>query len=326
MDLRLFSADDVVRALPMAEAIEGMKAAYAQLSAGKAVLPLRAHIPVTAEDTTLVMPAYLPESEALGLKVVSVFGSNPPRGLKLINAVVIVLDASTGQPLALMEGGAVTAIRTGAASGAATDVLARHDAHVVAIFGAGVQARTQLEAVCTVRAIREVRVYSPEGADAFATEMVGRGPIPDTILIADSPEAAVRDADIICTATTAHAPVFDGRWLKPGTHVNAIGSFTPVMQEIDAATLQRSLVVVDSREAALAETGDLLIPIEQGEFAVEDIHAELGEIINGTRSGRTSSDQITLFKSVGVAVQDAVAAQIIWRNGTALGLGTTATL
>lgn len=326
MELRLFSADDVVRSLPMAEAIEGMKSAYAQLSAGEAVLPLRAHIPVSAADTTLVMPAYLPQSDALGLKVVSVFNSNPPRGLKLINAVVIALDGATGQPLALIEGGSVTAIRTGAASGAGTDVLARPDAEVAAIFGAGVQARTQLEAVCTVRQIREVRVYSPEGAESFAAEMVGRGPIPATILIADSPEAAVRDADIICTATTAHTPVFDGAWLKPGAHVNAIGSFTPEMQEIDAATLRRSLVVVDSREAALAETGDLLIPIGRGEFAVEDIHAEVGEIINGARPGRTSPEQITLFKSVGLAVQDVVAAQIIWRNGVEIGLGSTAVL
>lgn len=326
MELRLFSAADVIRALPMAKAIEGMKTAYGQLSAGNAVLPLRAHVPITAEDTTLVMPAYLPESEALGLKVVSVFGSNPPRGLKLINAVVIALDATTGEPVALMEGGAVTAIRTGAASGAGTDVLARPDAQVVAIFGAGVQARTQLEAVCTVRDIREVRVYSPEGAEAFAAEMAGRSPVPDTIVIAGSPEAAVRDADIICTATTAHTPVFDGRSLKPGVHVNAIGSFTPEMQEIDTVTLQRSLVVVDSREAALAETGDLLIPIELDEFSVEDIHAELGEIINGTRPGRTSLEQITLFKSVGLAVQDAVAAQIVWRNGNAMGLGRSVVL
>lgn len=326
MELRLFSAADVIRALPMAEAIEGMKTAYSQLSAGNAVLPLRAHIPITAEDTTLVMPAYLPESEALGLKVVSVFGSNPPRGLKLINAVVIALDANTGEPVALMEGGAVTAIRTGAASGAGTDVLARPDAQVVAIFGAGVQARTQLEAVCTVRDIREVRVYSPEGAEAFAAEMAGRSPVPDTIVIVGSPEAAVRDADIICTATTAHTPVFDGRLLKPGVHVNAIGSFTPEMQEIDTVTLQRSLVVVDSREAALAETGDLLIPIGLDEFSVEDIHAELGEIINGTRPGRTSPEQITLFKSVGLAVQDAVAAQIVWRNGNAMGLGRSVVL
>lgn len=326
MELRLFSAADVVKALPMAQAIAGVKRAYVQLSAGRADVPLRTPLAISEQDTTLVMPAYLPDSRALALKVVSVFGSNPPRGLPLIHAVVLALDADTGRPLALIEGGSLTAIRTGAASGAATDVLALPDAAVAAIFGSGVQARTQLEAICTVRPIEQVRVYSLVGAEQFAADMAGKGPVPADLRIVNSPAAAVRNADVICAATTSRTPVFDGRDLKPGAHVNAIGAFTPEMQEIDVETVRRALVVVDSREAALAEAGDLIIPLNSGDIGLDHIHAELGEIIAGTRPGRTSRDQITFFKSVGLAVQDTAAAQIILTNGPAQGLGRLITL
>jgi ornithine cyclodeaminase/alanine dehydrogenase-like protein (mu-crystallin family) len=331
MELRLFSAAEVVEALPMAEAIEGMKAAYALLSAGQAQAPLRTHLAISDQDATLIMPVYMPgaaagEPGALGLKVVSVFNSNPPRGLPLIHALVLALDSDTGEPRAIIHGGALTTIRTGAASGAATDLLARPDASVVAIFGSGIQARTQLEAVCTVRRVERVLVYSLMGAEQFAAEMAGRGPVPNAIEIVSTPAAAVREADIICTATTARAPVFDGHDLRPGTHINAIGAFTPEMQEIDIETVRRSLIVVDSREAALAEAGDLIIPLRAGLISLDHIHAELGEIVTGTRAGRTSPEQITFFKSVGVAVQDGMAAQIILRNGLARGLGSLVTL
>jgi ornithine cyclodeaminase len=326
MELRIFSAADVRQALPMAEAIGAMKTGYAQLSAGQVQAPLRTHLAVTETDSTLIMPFYAPEGGALGLKVVSVFGSNPPRGFPLIHALVFVVDAATGQPQALIEGSALTAIRTGAASGAATDILSRPDATTVAIFGSGVQARRQLEAVCTVRPIERVTVYTLDGAEAFVQEMAGYGPVPKTIQIANSPVEAVRGADIICTATTSSTPVFDGHDLTPGCHINGIGSFTPNMQEIDAKTVQRSLVVVDSREAALAEAGDLIIPLNMGLITRDHIGTELGEVINGTKPGRKDESQITFFKSVGVAVQDAMAAGIIVRNGSSLGLGTVVEL
>lgn len=326
MELRLYSAADVRRALPMAEAIAAMKAAYAELSAGRVQIPLRTHLAVAEGDSTLVMPFCAPDHGAVGLKLVSVFNSNPARGLPLIHALVLAVDAATGRPQALIEGGSLTAIRTGAASGAATDVLARPDATTVALFGSGAQARTQLEAVCTVRPIERVWVYSLGGAEAFATEMAGRGPIPARIEIAASPTEALRDADIICAATTSRTPVFDGRDLKPGAHVNGVGSFTPEMQEIDAETVRRARVVVDSREAALAEAGDLLIPLRQGVVTLDHLSAELGEVIAGLKPGRTSAEEITFFKSVGVAVQDALAAQRVARNGLALGLGTVVAL
>lgn len=324
MKLRILTAAEVKQALPMAAAIAGMKSAYAQLSAGLAVAPLRAHLDITAhQGTTLVMPAYLPQDGALAVKVVSVFPQNARRGERVINGLVLVLDAETGRPSALLEGSALTAIRTGAGSGAATDILARPDAHVVAILGSGVQAHTQLEAVCTVRAISEVRVYSPDQTQAaeFAAEMAGVGPIPTDVRVVADAATAVRDADIICTATTSHAPVFDGRDLKPGAHINAIGSYQPTVQEIDAATVQRALVVVDSREAALAETGDLIIPLQQGLITAAHIHAELGEIVAGVKDGRTHPQQITLFKSVGTAVQDAIAGRIALANAVQMGLG-----
>lgn len=323
MKLQLYSAADVRRALPMAEAIAGVKAGYAQLSAGRAQVPLRVPLNVSPDDVTLIMPFYTPDDGgALGLKLVSVFRSNTARGLPLINSLVMAVDPATGAPAALIEGSSLTAIRTGAASGAATDVLARPDAAVAAIFGAGVQARRQLEAVCTVRAIERVYVSSLVGAEAFAAEMAGFGPIPADIVVADAREA-VANADVICAATTTRTPVFDGHDLRPGTHINGIGSFTPEMQEIDTVTVRRARVFVDSVEAALAEAGDLIIPLNAGEIARDHIRAELGEVIAGLKPGRTGPDDITFFKSVGVAVQDALAAQIILRNGPAMGLGTT---
>jgi len=326
MELRLLSSDDVRRALPMREAIEAVKIAYAQLSAGRADLPLRTRIDVPeVQGTALFMPAYIGSSGALAVKIVSVFPRNLAQGIPTIAAVVIVLDARTGRPVALLEGASLTAIRTGAASGAATDVLARPEAKSVAIFGSGAQARTQLEAVCTVRPIKHVRIFSLDlrAAQEMAGDLAGRDPIPADVAVATSPAEAISEADVICTATTSETPVFDGAGLKPGTHINAIGSYTPLMQEVDATTITRALVVVDSREAVLAEAGDLLVPIGRGEITADVIHAELGQILNGERLGRTSPEQITYFKSVGLAVQDAVAAGRALDRAKALGQGQT---
>ncbi len=324
MKLRILPAEAVRQALPMAEAIAAMKAAFAQLSTGQAVTPLRARLDVAPhEGVTLAMPAYLSGSEALAVKVVSVFPQNAARREPTIYGLVMVLAAESGRPLAILEGGTLTAIRTGAASGAATDLLARPDAAIVAILGSGVQARTQLEAVCTARNIQEARVYSPnrEHAARFARQMQGAGPIPDLVRVMDSPAAAVRGADIICAATTSSTPVFAGADLKPGAHVNGVGSFTPAMQEVDAETVRRALVVVDSVEAALEEAGDLIIPIEQGHITRQHIYAELGEIAAGRKPGRATPEQITFFKSVGVAAQDAAAGQLALQNARKRNLG-----
>jgi ornithine cyclodeaminase len=217
----------------------------------------------------------------------------------------------------------LTAIRTGAASGAATDLLARPESQTVAIFGAGVQARTQLEAVCTVRRVQMVWVYDPnqEKAERFRDEMAGQGPIPMDIRLAVDPGQAVREADIICTATTSRTPVFEDRFLKPGVHINAVGSYTPEMREVPAETVQRACLVVDSRPAALAEAGDILQPMREGRIDASYIRAELGEIVINRQIGRTDESQITLFKSVGLAVQDAAAARLAFQNARRASIG-----
>jgi alanine dehydrogenase len=326
MKLKVLSGDDVRQLVTMEQAISAVKDAYIQLSTGKAVLPLRTQVPVQSQDgVTLFMPAYLTSSDALGAKIVSVFPKNQERNLPTIHAVVIALDAETGRPAAVMDGTYLTALRTGAASGVATELLARDEAGIVAIIGAGVQARTQLEAVCNVRDVKKVWVFDcvPETAAAYIKEMKSQGePIPSEIMLAESSAQAVSEADIICTATTSSKPVFNDENLKPGVHINGVGSYTPEMQEIPLQTVVRSKVVVDSRSACLSEAGDIIIPLKQDLFTEAHIHGEIGEVAAGKISGRESDEDITFFKSVGLAVQDVAVAELIQRRAKELDLGT----
>ena len=327
MKLRILSCEDVRRALPMRQAIEAMKGAFAQLSTGQADVPLRVALNVPRHDgVTLFMPAYLADDDQMAIKIVSVFNDNPAQGLPLIHALVVVVDATTGRPAAVMDGTYLTALRTGAASGAATDLLAREETHVVAVFGAGAQGRTQLQAVCAVRPIQEVWIHdvAPERAAAYAAEMSQRLSLP--VRVAETPAEAVRQADVICTATTSTRPVFTDADVRAGTHVNAIGAYTPQMQEIPAETVLRAKVVIDHRKASLAEAGDLLSPLRQGLMTEDHIYAELGEIAAGLKPGRTSPEEVTLFKSVGVAVQDVAAASAVLEAARRLGLGTEVAL
>lgn len=325
--MRILTRDDVRQALPMSQAIEAVKESFAELSAGRAEVPLRTSLDVPRHNgVTLFMPAYLRENDALAMKVVSVFNDNPSQGLPLIHALVVVLDAETGAPEAVMDGTYLTALRTGAASGAATEVLAREDAHVAAVFGAGAQGRTQLEAVCTVRPIETAWIYDVdrERAERMSDEMSRCLTV--SVKVAKTAAHAVRQADVICTATTSSAPVFDDADVRPGTHINAIGAYTPEMQEIPPETVLRSRVVIDHREAALAEAGDLLIPMQRGLMSEEHIYAELGQIISGAEAGRQSPEETTLFKSVGVAVQDVATARAALDAARKAGLGTDISL
>ncbi len=327
MRILILSAHDVRQALPIRDAVEAMKRAFAQLSTGQAEVPLRVPVHVPRHNgLTLFMPAYLAADDRMAVKIVSVFNDNPARGLPLIHALVVVIDAETGAPVAAIEGASLTALRTGAASGAATDLLARPDAAVVAVFGAGVQGRTQLEAVCAVRPVREAWVYDvdPQRARAYADEMGGRLGIP--VHVAASPAEAVRQADVVCTATTSSTPVFDDVDVRPGTHINAVGAYTPQMREIPTETVLRARVVIDHRAASLAEAGDLLIPIREGRMTEAHIWAELGEIAAGLQPGRTSPEEITLFKSVGVAVQDVAAAAAVLEAARRQNLGVEVAL
>lgn len=318
-ELLILSAENIHTALPMRDCIEGMKRAYTALSTGNAEVPLRTRLELP-NGTALFMPAHVAGDFAI--KIVNIFPDQTP----MISATVLVMDAQTGKTLALLDGEVLTAIRTGAGGGASADILARPDSRKVAIIGSGVQARTGLEAVCAMRDIDEVRVFSRNHANAqrFADEIAGRGSIPNNVQPVENPAQAVENADIVYCATTSTVPVFDGSLLKKGAHVIGVGSYTPQMQEVDTITVQNALVVVDSRESVLAEAGDLLVPLGAGLISESHIHAELGEIIAGRKSGRTSDDQITFFKSVGVAAQDAVAASIALANARAMGLGTIA--
>lgn len=320
----LMNAEDVRTALPMNEAIEGMKSAYAALSDGRAVVPLRTRLPIPgSEALSLFMPAYVrsAEDQALAIKVVSLFPGNPTRGLAYIQAAVLVFDAETGRAIALLEGSSLTAIRTGAASGAAIDLLARKDSKIVAIFGAGAQGHTQLAAACAARKIETAFIFDadPGKARAFTEEM--KTLIKD-IRVAQSAKDAVENADIICTATTSSKPVFADKDIKAGTHISAVGSYTPEMQEVPAETLQRAKIFVDSRAASLEEAGDIIQPMRAGLFDESHICGELGEVALGRIPGRGSDEEITYFKSVGVAVQDAMAAQIALTNARKMNIGT----
>jgi len=317
-----FSADAVRRALPMREAIQAMHDAFAQLARGEVTLPTRVRMDAAGQGAAHVMPCHSTSRKLFAVKMVSTFPGNRQSGLPAIHAIVILSDGATGAPLAILEGASLTALRTGAASGLATDLLARPEAAAAAIFGAGVQARTQLEAVCAVRPIRRVRVYDRDRAlaDKFAAEMTRRLGIP----VEPSPSSAknLEDADVVCTATPSRQPVFDDGELPPGVHINAVGAWRPDMVEVPAATVRRARVVVDHRDSALEEAGDLLGPLRAGVIGEEGSSTELGDVVLGHKPGRTTADEITLFKSVGLAIQDLCAAARVLANAQPLGLGT----
>jgi ornithine cyclodeaminase len=326
----ILNAADVQRALPMTEAIAAMKEAFAAFSSGKALVPARIHLPIATHcGTTLIMPAFVDgetlANQALATKVVSLFDGNQARGLAHIQAAVIVLQPDTGQPIALLEGATLTAIRTAAASGAATDLLARRDSRTLALLGAGVQARTHCLAMCSVRPIETILVASrtPEKIAALIAEFKANPAIRARFIAADSARQAVSSADIVCATTTSKEPLFDDVDLKPGVHINAVGSYTPEKREVPAETVRRALVVVDSRHAAWEEAGDLILARDAGAIEERHIHSDLGELVLGRKSGRTNDRQVTFFKSVGLAVQDAVAARVALDNAKRLQVGQT---
>lgn len=321
----ILHADDVKKALPMEQTITAMKAAYASLSSGKAEVPLRARLEISPyQGTCLFMPSFVQgeEGDALALKAVSVFPKNAERALPTIHAAVLVFDPQNGKPLALLEGSTLTAIRTGAASGAATDLLARAEAHTVAIYGAGVQGRTQLEAVCSVREIHTAWIYDPQPdrAQAMCAELQGHGPIPMDLRVAQEPWEAATQADIICTATTAKEPVYSANAIRPGTHINGVGSYTLEMVENPPEVIEVAAIYVDSVEAVLAEAGDLAGPLHKKTITSQAL-TEIGDLVLGKVAGRVSGQQVTFFKSVGIAVQDAMAAQLALQNAQEMNLG-----
>lgn len=322
MQIRILSAPDVRAAIDMPAAIDAMRDAFGALAEGRATVPLRLALE-TEHGVSLFMPAHLTEPERTAAKIVSVNPGNAEVGLPVINAVVLALDPRTGRPRALMDGTWLTALRTGAVGGLAADLLAREESATVALFGAGVQARTQLTAVRCVRDVREVRVVSKSGtsADALVAELEGV-----EARRVDDPERAVAGADIIIAATTSSTPVFDGSRVEPGAHVTGVGSFTTGMREVDAELVRRARVVVDQREAVLAEAGDIAGPIADGVVDESVMVAELGDVVLGRIPGRTSDEEVTFFKSVGNAVQDVAVAALVLSVAEREGLGIVADL
>lgn len=280
-----------------------MKDAFLQLSSGRAIVPIRTVIDSNdLSGRALFMPSYAVGYGLFGLKMVSVFSNNSNKNLPIIQGKMMVMDGKSGTPLALLDAEYLTALRTGAASGLATDLLARKDAEVVALFGTGAQAETQLEGILSVRAIKEIIVF---GRDQKKTISFCKSIEKPGIKIHPAASSSdLKRADIICTATTSSTPVLQIDQLKQGVHINAVGSFKPTMQEIPSDVIQKSILIVDQREAAIEEAGEIAVPLQQGLITKNHIHAELGEIISGSKTGRTSLEQTTVFKSVGNAIQD----------------------
>lgn len=320
----ILNRSDVRSVASMEDAIALMKTAFRELTDGRAISPLRLPIEVDAATRTLFMPASVPGADALGLKVVSVFGRNPDRGLPTINAVVTLIDRETGVPLATLDGGYITSLRTGAVSGAATDLMARPDAKVLVVIGAGVQGVTQAAAVAAVRDIERIIVVGRRqaGLDWYKATIDRDWPaLSDRIKLTTDVAGSVRQADVICTATSSSTPVFDDADVQDGTHINAVGAFTHEMQEVPSATVARARVVVDNFEAAYAEAGDLVVPVNEGLVTASHYRRELGHIVAGSESGRESDSEITFFKSVGNAVQDLVVARMAVDRAREQGLG-----
>jgi ornithine cyclodeaminase len=308
----------------MAECIELMSGALASLARGEVFQPLRTIIrPPEARGLLGLMPAYRHgEHGAFGMKVICVFPGNPSLGKDAHQGMVILFSQETGEPLALMNASAITAIRTAAVSAVATRLLARPEASELGIIGAGVQARTHLLALACVRSIRHARVAcrTRDHATKLVREMQDK--VGFTIEAAESNEAAVRDADIVVTATSAQQPVLNRDWIADGAHINAIGTHSPQSREIDTATMAAARIFVDRRESALNEAGDYLLAAQEGAVTPESIVAEIGELIIEAKPGRTSLAEITLFKSLGLAIEDVVAAEYVYERAKAEQAGT----
>jgi ornithine cyclodeaminase len=325
--MRVLSAADVRNAVSMPAAIDAVEQAFAALSTGRAEVPLRMHIDTPEQKgISFFMPARI-VNESLGLKVVSVFPQNIGRGEPTIYALVTLLDPATGRPLAVLDGTYLTALRTGAASGVATRHMARPDARTLAIFGAGAQALPQIQAVCAVRPIDNIWIVNRtrDRAALLAARLRGEG-FKGDVRIAATPAQALAEADVICTATAAAAPLFNDADLRPGTHINGVGSYKPTLAEVPPATVARAHLIVDQREAAWAEAGDLVQARDAGLITADDVAGELGDVVAGSMAGRPDDAAITFFKSVGNAVQDLAVAGLALSQAAELGLGVEVTL
>jgi alanine dehydrogenase len=326
---RLLTEADVRAVLTMDDLIETMASALGQFSAGQVAQPVRTVIPVKEAGLFALMPAHAAGAAALGAKLVTVFGGNHAVGLDSHLASILLLDEKTGALRALLDGRYITEARTAAVSAVSSRLLARRSASSLAIIGSGVQARSHLEALSRVHRLRSVSVWSPnkERRDRFVAEATnGNPPAPaPSIQALDHPGEAVVGADVIVLATSSKTPVIESGWVKPGAHVISVGACRPAEREVDPVLTARAKFFVDSRDAALVESGDVVLGIQEGRFTSAHIVAELGQLVNGV-TGRTSEMDVTIFKSLGLAVEDVTAANLAFQRASERGIGTELTL
>jgi alanine dehydrogenase len=317
----ILSEQDVRSLLTMDDLIDTMHDALVEFSTGRVRQPLRTVLEVGAHAFVGVMPAFIPKNGALATKLVTVFSSNLEIGLPSHLATIVLLDSTTGELLSVMDGRYITEARTAAVSAVSTRLLGRGNAETLAILGSGVQARSHLRAISRVRPLREVRVWSPNGRnrDAFVEAM--QPETSATISASAAPEDAVKNADVVVLATASRDPVVRNEWIADGTHIVAVGACRPDQREMDTTLVRRARVFVDSRAGALAEAGDLVLPILEGAFDAGHIAGELGELAAGAVEGRRSAGEITVFKSLGMAVEDVAAAHLAYMRATERGLG-----
>lgn len=322
MDVLLLGAEDVVRFLSPRDALEAMEAAFRALARGEGAIPPRASLVPPGRGGALAwMPAWLGEPAILGIKVITVFGRNRETRYPSHQGAVVLFEVEHGRPLAMVDAAAITEARTAAVSALATRLLARPDAGDLALFGSGAQASAHLAALCALRPLRQVRVWSrnPEHARRFAQAEAARHGLP-VRAVQDGRDAA-EGADLICTATPARSPVLLGAWIAPGAHVNAVGASVPPYRELDGEAVRGARVFVETREAALAEAEDIRLPLREGLISADHVLAELGDLLEGA-VGRTAPDDVTLFKSVGLGLEEVAAAHLVYHRALEAGAGT----
>lgn len=321
--MRLINQSEVLTLLPMRECIPLMEEALASLSRGDVVLPLRPvmRIPNT-HDVFAMMPAYSAALPVFGVKMITVFPGNHGSALDSHQGAVLLFDGRTGTLAALLDASSITAVRTAAVSAVATKLLAREDASTLALLGSGVQARTHLEAISLVRPLAAVRVFSLHEEHARAFARWAGTTLGIAVEVCESAEHAVRGSDVVCTVTSSRLPVLFGDWLEPGMHVNAVGASQPDARELDSDAVARSRIFADRRESLIHESADYLAPLREGRISERDVVAELGEVLLGKAAGRARDDEITLFKSLGLAVEDLAAAAHVYERATREHVGT----
>lgn len=320
----ILSRRDIELLVNMKETIEVMEMVFLKFHEGKAVCPRRSIISVAKhKGVVYYMPSYLSEPESLAIKIVTQYDKNLQKfGLPTILASILLNDPESGELLALMEGGCLTALRTGASSGVATKYLARKDSSVVGIIGTGIQAETQMLALFEVlRNVEKIKAFDllPRRSKEFAKDISRKLGL--DVEIVKTNKECVESSDVLVVATTSRFPVLDGNWLKSGTHINSIGVSGPEGRELDDATIKKARIIVDTKDGVLAESGDLIIPLKKGIVSQEVIYAELHEIVGGKKPGRTTEDQITCWKAVGIAIEDAAVAKLVYNKAKKEGIG-----